>query len=95
MVVVVVVCSTLEEKYTEVCRKTLSEITFWKRGSRPGDNAAIELRKGGARMWIGFSWLWMRSDSWLCEHNYAVVQSRNLVTTHIGVYACHSLLKKT
>ena len=95
VVVVVVVCSTPEEKCIEVCQKNSSEITSRSSGSISEDNSTSDLGKGGARMWIGFSWIGMRSDCWLCEHNYGLVQSRNLVTTHTAVYPCHSLLKKT
>jgi len=86
MVVVVVVFSTPEEKYIEVCQKTSNEITFMSPGSISEGNSMIDLRKGGARMWIGFSWIGMRSDCWLCEHtrNYGLIQSRNIVATHKG-----------
>jgi len=90
VVVVVVVCGTPEEKYIEICQKTSSEITFRSPRDISEDNTTMDLRKGGARMWIGFSWIGTRSDCWLCKHtcNYGLVQSRNIVTTHKGVYTC-------
>jgi hypothetical protein len=42
----------------------------------------LTLENCRARIWIAMSWLGMRSGSWLCEHNYEIVEFRYLLTSH-------------